>query len=199
MTVFRNKQMNYHIASIFKVTLTYCILSGLFSIIGIFLSNKAIPPYPLTNGSFSLEEILGHFVFGIIAGAVTLNFRYILLAGFFPVFIDSDHIINLFQIEAISRMSHSISFGIFSLVVMMLLFGKRDYLLGSIAFGSVFSHIAYDVFYSGDPGPPLFVPFYDKPILIPSSGWIFFECIAIIMIGIGIILTKKKILKNNIK
>ncbi|MGI0059044.1 MAG: hypothetical protein ACREBJ_04680 [Nitrosotalea sp.] len=173
-----------------KIILTYCVLSAAFSLVGIFLAEKG----PLGNnplGGLTLHEIIGHILFGLVAGTVTLSLRYTIIAGVFAVLIDSDHLISLTHIEALGRMSHSISFGVIAFVVMMTLFGKKDWRLGAIAFASVFSHISFDIF-AGDPKFPIFAPFYNHLISFPKLDWLYFEIMAIIIIGIATIFTREK-------
>ena len=174
-----------------KTSLAYGCLSLGFSFVGLLLPGKNFLPNPLTNGSFSFYEILGHILFGLIAGTITLSLRYTLLTGAFAVLIDMDHVVNLLHIEAISRMSHSISFGIMALVGMMILFGKKDYRLGSVAFGGMLSHVAYDVYFPGDPGPPFFAPFTTTHIPLPGLDWLILEVMAIVIIGFCTIVWKK--------
>ncbi len=173
-----------------KILLTYCALSVAFSFVGIVLAEKS----PLGDNPFggvTLHEISGHILFGLIAGTVTLSLRYTIIAGVFAVLIDSDHLIGLTHIGALGRMSHSISFGIVAFVAMTILFGKKDLRLGAIAFAAVFSHISFDIF-AGDPKFPIFAPWYNQMISFPKIDWLYFEIIAIVIIGIAMIFTREK-------
>lgn len=172
-----------------KIVLTYCALSAAFSLVGIFLAEKGPLGNPL--GGITLHEITGHILFGLVAGIVTLSLRYTIISGAFAVLIDSDHLIGLIHIDALERMSHSISFGVIALVTMMMLFGKKDLRLGAIALAAVFSHISFDIF-DGDPKFPIFTPFYNHLISFPKLDWLYFEIIAIIIIGIATIFTREK-------
>ena len=123
-----------------KIILTYCVLSAAFSFVGIFLAEKGPLENPLDG--ITLHEITGHILFGMVAGIVTLSLRYTIIAGAFAVLIDSDHLIGLTRIDALERMSHSISFGVISLVVMTILFGKKDLETWcNSSCSSVFTHI----------------------------------------------------------
>ncbi len=172
-----------------KILVTYCALSAAFSFVGVFLAEKG----PLANpvGGITLHEISGHMLFGLVVGIVTLSLRYTIIAGVFAVLIDSDHLIGLTHIDALGRMSHSISFAVIALVTMMILFGKKDFKLGAIAFAAVFSHISFDIF-AGDPKFPIFTPWYNQMISFPHTYWLYFEIIAIIIIGITTIFTREK-------
>lgn len=178
-----------NVFSIIKIGVVYCILSAGFSFAGIFLAEKG----PLVNPTvgLNLHEISGHILWGLLAGAVSLSFRYTILTGLFAVLIDSDHIIALTHLDALSRMSHSISFGIISVIVLMILFGRKDYRLGAAAVAGLLSHISFDTFAGEDAKFPLFVPFYNHQISFPNSDWIYFEIAAVISIGIILILQRK--------
>ncbi len=178
---------------IIKTALTYCVLSAAFSFVGIFLAEKG----PLLNpvGFLSVHEIVGHVIWGLVAGAVTLSLKYILISGAFAVLIDSDHLIGLTHLDALGRMSHSISFGAIALVTLMALFGKKDWRLGAISFAAVLAHISFDIF-DGGPTFPIFAPFYNHEISFASVDWLYFELAAIILVGIATILTKKTALQK---
>ncbi len=173
-----------------KIGVLYCILSAGFSFAGIFLAEKG----PLVNPTvgLNLHEISGHVLWGLLAGAASLSFRYTILTGFFAVLIDSDHLIALTHLDALSRMSHSISFGIISVIVLMILFGKKNYLLGAAAIAGLLSHISFDIFSGEDAQFPLLTPFYNHQISFPNADWIYFEIAAVISIGIIMLFTKSE-------
>jgi len=179
---------------IIKASLLYCIISLGFSFSGVLLPDKVLLINPLING-LNVQEIAGHILWGLVAASVTLRLKYVILGGALAILIDSDHIINTLQIEGISRMSHSIAFACISLIVMMLVFGKRDYILGAVSAASVLSHMSYDLFASEESAFPLFTPIYDMPIHFRSINWIFFEIAAIAIIGVVALLVRKNALK----
>jgi len=170
---------------IIKTALVFCTLSAAFSLVGLLLPEKG----PLTNPvpGLSIHEIGGHFIWGLIFGAVTLSLRYTIVAGLFAVLIDSDHLIGMTHLEALGRMSHSISFGMIALIVLMISFGKKDWKLGAIAFGAVLSHISFDIF-DGDPKFPIFAPWYSHQISFAHTDWLYFEIVAVIIVGIVTVL-----------
>jgi hypothetical protein len=182
------KKPSHYISFIIKTILVFCALSSAFSLVGLLLPEKG----PLSNpvGDLTIHEIAGHFVWGLVFGAVTLSLRYTILAGFFAVLIDSDHLIGLTHLDALGRMSHSISFGIIACMVLMVSFGKKDWKLGAIAFSAVLSHVSFDIF-DGDPKFPIFAPFYNHPISFTHIDWLYFEIAAIIIVGIVTVLAKK--------
>lgn len=172
-----------------KTSLVFCALSAAFSFVGVILPQKGLIENPLP--SFTIEEIGGHFLWGLAAGAVTLCLRYTLIAGAFAVLIDSDHLIGLTPLEAIPRMSHSILFGAIALVILVLLFGKKDWRLGAVAFAAVLSHISFDIF-SGDPWFPFLTPFYNNQISFTSIDWLYFEVGAVAIVGLVTMIARKK-------
>ena len=155
-----------------KASILFCLLSAGFSLIGILLAEKGPQPSPLT--ALSIQEIGGHLVWGLVAGAVTLGLRYVILSGLFAVLIDSDHLIALTHVDAISRMSHSITFGIIAAVILILVF-RKNYLLGAIAFSGMLAHLSYDTFAGQDGKFPIFAPWYNHQISFAHIDWLYFE------------------------
>ena len=189
--------MKSDVNPIIRVSLLYCILSASFSILGIFLAQKGATVTPIPPSAYTVQEIAGHIIWGLIAGAASLSLRYFILSGSFAIFIDSDHLIQLIPVATVIRMSHSISFGIISLVIMMLLFGKKDYLLGATVIGGLLAHLSYDTFNGKDGVFPIFTPFYNHMIIFPNIDWIFLEIAAVAVIGSVALLTTRT--KNSLK
>lgn len=185
--------MKKDIAFITKTSILYCAISAGFSMLGIFFAEKALQPNPLHF--LSLDEVMGHFLWGLVPAIATLSLRYVIIGGAFAVLIDSDHLIGFFPVAALGRLSHSISFGIISLVVLMIVFGKKDYRLGAIAFAGMLSHISFDIFDEG-PSFPILAPFYNTAISFSHIDWIYFEIAATVIIGIATLLTRRKTLVN---
>ena len=174
------------------ISLVYCSLSAGFSLIGTILPDKMVLLNPIENGSLSVKEIVGHFVWGAVAGIVTLKLRYILLGGLLSALIDSDHLVGLLHVEGIPRMSHSITFAILATVVLLLVFSRKDYRLAAIVATSVLTHISYDMF-AGGFGFPVFTPFVNKIINLPRTDWLILETSAILIVGIvRFIVTRKE-------
>ena len=183
---------------ILEASVTYAVLSAAFSVIGIFfVPERTLLPNPLTNGSFNAEEIIVHIIWGLVACAVTLRSKYFLLGGLFAVLVDSDHFVNLLNIEALSRMSHSIAFGMISVVIIMLVFGRKDLLLGATAFAALLSHMSYDIFVD-DTNFPLFTPFYNLAIPFHKTDWIFFEIAAVLIMVIATIIVRRQLKRSKI-
>ena len=77
--------------------------------------------------SASIEHVLGHIAFGMIVALPTLAYRYIIASGGFAILLDADHLIQFFGIENIARLGHGFIFAILVTILMMFLFGKKDY------------------------------------------------------------------------
>ena len=181
---------------IIKTSILYCVLSASFSLLGIFLVEKGVGPQTVPETAYSTQEVIGHITWGLIVGAATLSIRYFLLSGSFALLIDSDHLLQLLPIAAVSRMSHSITFGIISVVIMMLIFGKKDYLLGAVAAAGLLTHLSYDTFTGKYPTFPIFAPFYNSAIHFQTIDWIFFEITAVVIIGFVTLLTRQRLKKT---
>jgi hypothetical protein len=175
---------------VIKTSLLFCALSAAFSFVGMLLPEKG--PLPNPSGGLNIHEIGGHLLWGLAAGAAFLSARYVIITGIFAVLIDSDHLIALLHADALSRMSHSITFGTIAVIVLMALFGRKDYRLGAAAFAALLSHISFDIFAGNGGKFPLFVPFYNHQVIFPSQDWIYFEITAVVIVGIVTILTATK-------
>lgn len=173
------------------VSLVYCSLSAGFSLVSTVLPDRMVLLNPIEHGSLNLKEIVGHFIFGAVAGIVTLRIKYVLLGGLLAVLIDSDHLVGLLHVEGIPRMSHSITFAILSMIVLMIVFHRKDYRLGAIAATSVLTHISYDMF-DGGFGFPIFTPFVNKIVELPRIDWVVFEITAIVIVGIVSVISTRK-------
>jgi len=122
-------------------------------------------------------------------GAASLSFRYFLLAGALAIIIDLDHLIQFFNVEGLVRMGHSIPFGVAAAITLMLLFGKKNYLLGTIAFSAMLAHISFDTL-SGTGNFPLFAPLSDHIITFPNSFWFIFQLVGFTIVISAMVLSK---------
>lgn len=181
-----------------KSSTQYAILAAVFSIIGIFLPTRQIITEPLLG--LSIEHILGHIGWGLIAGTaslfagiVTHRLRYFFLSGAFAILLDADHLINFLWVEITPRMGHSIIFGILSSFIMYI-FAKKDYILGATAFAGVLTHISFDTF-SGSGRFPLLVPLQNEFFIFQTADWIIFELAAIMIIGLAAVKTRFTLIK----
>ena len=186
-----------------KSCIIFTVLSFSLSLTGLLFPDEShIIGNPLIVSNLSLEHIFGHVLFGMIAGAISLSLRYVFLTGAFAILLDADHLLQFFDIEMIGRMVHSIPFAIIIAVIMLFIFGKRDYRLASISFAAIISHIAFDtwlaqqIFPDSTSGFPLFSPFTVELIQFGGLDWLYLEIMAIAIVGIIAILNHKFSIKN---
>lgn len=184
--------------SIFFIGKTSIVYGGLafgFSMLGLILPNAFLVGNPLEVSGISFEHVIGHIMWGLVAGIASFSFRYAILSGLFPIILDFDHWIQFFGIEMIPRMAHSITFGFIAVGVMMIIFGRKDLRLGAIAIAAVFSHMSFDIFLGGSTEFPVFVPLDSQVVTFSGTDWIIFEFLAIVIIFVSsiIFLRKQKI------
>jgi len=179
-------------AFIIKTSILYGVLAAAFSLIGLSSPEAEIIGSPLEVSNITVEHVAGHVVWGMMVGLVTLSLRYFLLGGIFSLILDADHLIQFLGIEVVPRMAHSVSFGIIAIFVMMIVFGKRDYLLGAIAFAAVLSHISYDVLLGGPGKFPFFTPFTNELTTFQGADWILIQVGAVILVGISVFISRRK-------
>ncbi len=183
---------------IIKTSILYGALAAAFSLIGLFPPEADIIGSPLEVSNVTVEHITGHVVFGMIVGLVTLSLRYFLIGGIFSIILDSDHLIQFIGIEVVPRMAHSVSFAIIAILVMMIVFGKRDYLLGAISFAAVLSHISYDILLGGTAKFPFFTPFTSEVTTFQGADWILMEIGAVILVGISVFISRREKMKKRL-
>ena len=204
--MFLHVKISGQIKFFIKTCAIFSVLSFCFSLTGfLFPDNSYIIGNPLLHSSFSFWHIIGHILFGMIAGAISLSLRYVFLTGAFALLLDADHLLQFFNIEMIARMAHSIPFAIIIAVIMVFIFGKRDYRLAAISFSAIISHIAFDVwltdqiFPGSTGGFPLFSPFTVEIIRFQGLDWLYLEILAIAIVGIIAILDRKISIKNHVE
>ena len=204
--MFLHVKISGQIKFVIKSCAIFSILSFGFSLTGfLFPDDSSIIGDPLIVSNPSLEHILGHVFFGMIAGVLSLRLKYVFLIGAFALLLDADHLLQFFNVEMISRMVHSVPFAIIIAVIMLYVFGKKDYRLAAISFSAIISHIAFDVWFVGQiyPGStggfPLFSPFTVEIIRFQGLDWLYLEILAIAIVGIIAILDRKISIKNHIE
>jgi hypothetical protein len=185
ITQTKNKE---HFIFITKTSLVYGGVAVAFSLIGLLLPNRQFFESPIING-FNWQHVTGHIIWGLMIGASSLSLRYFLLEGVFAIIIDWDHLIQFFHVDGMVRMGHSIPFGFVAAIVLMVMFGRKNYLLGMMAFAAMLAHISFDTF-SGGGNFPLFAPFYDQIITFPNSFWFIFQLVGFTIVISAMILSK---------
>ena len=188
-----------NVAFIIKTSALYGILATAFSLIGPFLPEAYFVGNPLEVSGISVEHVAGHIIWGLMIGIVTFSMRYFFIGGFFPIILDSDHLIQFLGIEVVPRMAHSISFGLIAIFVMMMIFGKRDYVLGAISFAAVLAHISYDILLGGGSKFPFFIPFTSEVTVFQGSDWILMEIVAVMLVGISVFISRRKKMKTEFR
>ncbi len=179
-------------AFIIKTSILYGVLAAAFSLIGLFLPWASFVVDPFEVSDVTVEHVTGHIVWGMMVGLVTFSLRYFLIGGIFSIVLDSDHLIQFLGIEVVPRMAHSVSFGMIAILVMMMIFGKRDYLLGAISFAAVLSHISYDILLRGTDVIPFFTPFISEVTTFQGPDWILMEIGAVLLVGISVFISRKR-------
>ena len=204
--MFLHVKISGQIKFFIKSCAIFSILSFGFSLTGfLFPDDSNIIGVPLLVSNISSEHILGHIFFGMIAGVLSLRLKYVFMIGAFALLLDADHLLQFFNVEMISRMVHSVPFAIIISVIMLYIFGKKDYRLAAISFSAIISHIAFDVWFVGQiyPGStsgfPLFSPFTVEIIKFQGLDWLYLEILAIAIVGIIAILDRKISIKNHVK
>ena len=175
-----------------KTSIAYGGLAFGFSMLGLILPNTFLVGNPLEVSGISFEHVIGHIMWGLVAGIASFSLRYAILSGLFPIILDFDHLIQFFGIEMIPRMAHSITFGFIAIGVMMIIFGRKDLRLGAIAIAAVFSHMSFDIFLGGSTKFPIFVPWDSQVVTFSGTDWIIFEFVAISMIFVSSVIFFKK-------
>ena len=204
--MFLHVKLSGQIKFFIKTCVIFSVLSFGFSLTGfLFPDHSYIIGNPLLHSSFSFWHIIGHILFGMIAGAISLSLRYVFLTGAFAILLDADHLLQFFNVEMIARMVHSLPFAIIIAVIMLYVFGKKDYRLAAISFSAIISHIEFDVWLTGQIHPgstsgfPLFSPFTVEIIKFQGLDWLYLEILAIVIVGIISILSRKISIKNHIE
>jgi len=175
------------------------LLSLFFSLIGIsldYFSDNIVKDDTIGFDilkSASVEHVLGHIGFGMIVALPTLAYRYVIASGGFAILLDADHLIQFFGIENIARLGHGFIFGILIIIIMMFLFGKKDYFLGVISFAAILSHISFDILIGGGSSFPLFAPISTTLVSFQANDWSL-----VLISGILIVLSIKIIVSRKI-
>ena len=184
---------------IVKAASVYGCIAFAFSMLGTVLPDAFMVGNPLYHSTTTPEHIIGHIVWGLIPGLAFLSLRYIILAGLFPIILDADHLLQFLEIEMVPRMAHSLPFILIAIVVMMLLFGKKDIRLIAVSVAAVFSHMSFDIILGGATVFPVLAPFSGEFFWFSGIDWIIFEAIAAAIILTASVIVKKKYGRYNYK
>ena len=184
---------------IVKACLVYGGTALAFSMLSTILPGTFVIGSPFEVSTITPEHVIGHIVWGLIPGLAFLSLRYIILAGLFPIILDADHLLQFLEIEMIPRMAHSMPFILIVIVVMMLLFGRKDLRLIAVSIAAVFSHMSFDTILGGSTEFPVLAPFTSQFFTFSSVDWIVFEVIAVTVILTASVIVKKNYSRYNFK
>ena len=188
--------------SIYFITKAALIYGGIalaFSMLGTVLPDAYVIGNPLYHNTTTPEHVIRHIVWGLIPGLAFLSLRYIILAGLFPIILDADHLLQFLEIEMVPRMAHSLPFILIAIVVMMLLFGKKDIRLIAVSVAAVFCHMSFDIILNGSTEFPVLAPFSGEFFTFSGIDWIIFEVIAAAVILTASVIVKKNYGRYNYK
>ena len=101
-----NLNANLSIYFIVKATIVYGGIALAFSMLSTVLPDAYVVGNPLEASNTTPEHVIGHIIWGLIPGLAFLSFRYIILAGLFPIILDADHLLQLLDIEMIHNYIH---------------------------------------------------------------------------------------------
>ena len=184
---------------IVKAASVYGCIAFAFSMLGTVLPDAFMVGNPLYHSTTTPEHVIGHIVWGLIPGLAFLSLRYIILAGLFPIILDADHLLQLLEIEMVPRMAHSLPFILIAVVVMMLVFGKKDLRLLAVSIAAVFAHMSFDIILNGSTEFPVLAPFSGEFFTFSGIDWIIFEVIAAAVILTASVIVKKNYGRYNYK
>ena len=193
--------LNIHpsICFIVKTALVYGGVAFVFSVLGTVLPGAFVIGNPFEVSAATPEHVIGHIIWGLIAGLAFFSLRYIILAGLFSIVLDADHLLQLLEIEMIPRMAHSLLFILIVIVVMMLLFGRKDLRLIAVSIAAVFSHMSFDTFLTGTTQFPVLAPFTSQFFTFSGVDWIIFQVLAVVIIITASVIVKKNYSRYNFK
>ena len=184
----------------FIITLViFTLISFSFSTIGLGFDDHSefrVIGNPFEVSGISIQHVLGHIFWGMIAGLLSLRLNYVFLCGGFALLLDADHLLQFLDIEMIVRMSHSIPFAILVGFIMLGISKFKDFRLAAISFSAVISHLAFDIWLAGQSGWnstqfPLFSPFLVDIIPLSGYSWLFLEIFAFGVVGIIAFMNRK--------
>ena len=185
----------------FIITLAiFTLISFSFSSIGLVgyddHPQSIIVGNPLEVSNISIQHVLGHIFWGMIAGLLSLKLNYVFLCGGFAILLDADDLLQFLDLEMIARMGHSIPFAILVGFIMLAISKFRDYRLAVISFAAIISHIAFDIWLGQQVGWdgsefPLFSPFLVDMIPLSGYSWLFLEIFAFGVVGIIAFMNRK--------
>ena len=192
--------MNKQLKFILKNSIIFASVSFAFSIIGGMFPDSEythVIGNPFLVSGITIEHVVGHIFWGAIIGLGTLSVRYIILGGSFAILLDVDHLLQFLDIELVSRMSHSLPFGVIASVVFFIVLRGRDLRMCAVAFAAVLSHLAFDVFLAdilsnSSTTFPLFSPLTFERTELGGLDWLGIQIIGVGIVAIVSYFVKRK-------
>ena len=74
---------------IVKTALVYGSIAFVFSVLGTVLPGAFVIGNPFEVSTATPEHVIGHIIWGLIAGLAFFSLRYIILAGLFSIILDA--------------------------------------------------------------------------------------------------------------
>lgn len=190
-----------------KTSILYAIIAFGFSLLTLTVQtdcNWCEVENPNLLESELIIHMLGHSAFGMLVAIPTWRIKYIISGGLFVVALDFDHVLRYIVriiednivftdlgIDLISRSGHSIMFGLIVAIIIMMVYGRKDYLLGAVSGAAVFGHMAFDTF--GNTGVfPLLMPFTNEVYYFSQESWILMMVTGLSIVMLGKTLTWRK-------
>ena len=192
--------MNKQLKFILKNSIIFASVSFAFSIIGGMFPDSEythVIGNPFLVSGITIEHVVGHIFWGAIIGLGTLSVRYFILGGSFAILLDVDHLLQFLDIELVSRMSHSLPFGVIASVVFFIVLRGRDLRMCAVAFAAVLSHLAFDVFLAdvlsnSSTTFPLFSPLTFERTELGGLDWLGIQIIGVGIVAIVSYFVKRK-------
>jgi len=104
------------ICAIISLAIIFGLLGFAYSFFGLLDRNQnivSLEPFRL----LTVNEIGGHFLFGVIVSIPLKNIKASILIGLMALTIDSDHLLNITGLHIQARIDHSIPFAIISSIL----------------------------------------------------------------------------------
>ncbi len=165
------------VASAVTLAVLFGALSLSWSLLGLLFPFAV--PYEAVYSPALLAEVVGHFLFGLVAGAATGRLAPALFAGLEAVLIDSDHLMAAAGFPVDARLSHSVFFIVLSSLLIARAgrrraFAPNSYAIMLVTLASLLTHLAFDIA-SGDGFFPLFFPLSAGSYDLPYPAWPILE------------------------
>lgn len=177
------------------IAIFYATLSVAYSFLGFLHYQPGSHYHEYTLGKFVIE-VIGHFVFGFVAGLALMDIYLALLTGSLAVLIDGDHLLSALNLQVSGRPDHSLFYilvsGAFIFYVgTKLRLEKR--LVTKLVFVApvvLLAHLSYDVFAASGTTFQILIPFSYQEYYFPYYTWLILEAAAVLISLFGLQFSK---------